>query len=426
MQVRISFLSIAVIFLLSGRAFGFAEDVCFTDDGRILDCQPWPEDCELNETSQICATKVVANITQQNLQATRGPGSGRSTIHLDATYILAQSVGFSSEQAHLIAAYDQATDIAQYVPRKRSGELIIAPELCENSVEGLCRYVSRDVTGVTRSSFATGGQLFHFIPPTNFDAPRPQTYVDGQNPEVSNARTEGILHHVRRWAENGELFCTGGMTNFNRRDNSYATGDACFGSRFFQGVIRNVMPIVANLTLNFRNNTGPQRIAGSAWTPIEASDFSQYVGNQNAAFARIGVYMHALQDRVSHSLCLDDSFFHGPTGRWSERVFEANAASPECTQDLHFIRHSWETGVDQSQLLPQNRTTEAALRVSYEELLRFAEMLGLERARAYDGSYREEVITTLIDALSVSAGDGRVDALTDSAKSLGLQPLPGY
>lgn len=160
----------------------------------------------------------------------------------------------------------------------------------------------------------------------------------------------------------------------------------------------------------------------------EASDtlseaFDAHVGAEHAAVARLAVYLHALQDRISHHRCIDIATLTGPFAggiTWFEDL-----DNPNCNQIVHLSRHAWETGVDQRSLNVEDQTTTAALRASYDELLKWATVQGAQSATAADPARREEVLRVLGDALAVRHGD-RVRALIEAGCDLGYEPLPGH
>src|SRR6266498_1573969 len=46
---------------------------------------------------------------------------GRSMVHADSTYFIAQALGYRADVAYWIAAYDEVTDYGQYVPIDQCG-----------------------------------------------------------------------------------------------------------------------------------------------------------------------------------------------------------------------------------------------------------------------------------------------------------------
>jgi hypothetical protein len=142
--------------------------------------------------------------------------------------------------------------------------------------------------------------------------------------------------------------------------------------------------------------------------------------------ARLGIYLHALQDRVSHHVCGDDSHLTGPYTPMGPRTddFVSNMQSSECTQQLHVLRHAWETGVPQSSVPARDRTTAAALAVTWDELSAYARTRGFLRPDA--ASARDRVLAALVTAIEVADAAARVRSIRDVGCAEGATPMPGH
>jgi hypothetical protein len=83
--------------LTSTDALGFVEDVCFVaaPGGSIdvIGCLPVPDGCAGN-TSESCQARAVAGVLAAQSQALDTAGM-RSTLHVDATFVIAQALGFA-------------------------------------------------------------------------------------------------------------------------------------------------------------------------------------------------------------------------------------------------------------------------------------------------------------------------------------------
>src|SRR5436305_15110211 len=91
----------------------FLEDLCLPrrkGEGALSWCiQPNSPKSNANRAS-----------VQQTLDfATIKPG--RSMIHADSTYFIAQALGYRADVAYWIAAYDEVTDYGQYIPIDQCG-----------------------------------------------------------------------------------------------------------------------------------------------------------------------------------------------------------------------------------------------------------------------------------------------------------------
>ena len=176
---------------------------------------------------------------------------------------------------------------------------------------------------------------------------------------------------------------------------------------------------------DFTVQTGLQVLQASDAGIVTSSSFDTLVGGGagRIADARLGVYIHAYGDRISHHVCLDDSYLYGPTKSGTE--WTADMTSGNCEQGLHSIRHIWETGTNYKLLLSPDRTTIAYLGDALQELGAFAKARGVLSKRATDTSAVSALVTDLTNAESTQGVSARLAALRTVTCSLGLAPFPG-
>lgn len=395
--------------------WAFSEDLCWQADGKgVSSCTPLPAECEpVGTRSPTCLTRATAVFA-----GVRNFAHARSSVHVDASYTLAQVVGFPAEDAYWIAAYDQAVDLGSYEPVDQQGNPVGNGSLATALIDGL-----------VRTNLADGGVFFHFISP-RADPLGPLPTVDGLHPDLNDAQAEGFLVHLRAWAlagsGNGRPACTDGLTVVS--GSNLALGPSCFmrdpgGPADIDGVIS----IFGPTAVAFSSATGSQVIVsdGSPNGPQYAESFDSVVGGgaTRAANARLGIYLHALSDRISHHVCTDRTALSGPSG--IARTFEVDLSNQDCTQGLHALRHIWEVGVDQDLLSAEDRTLEATLNAMYAELLAFAEARGVLRPGADDLATRDRWVADLRAAAAVADGASRLRSIARLACGNGLQPFPG-
>lgn len=387
-------------------AYGFAEDICYTQDGLPPhNCAPLPENCSLDDPhGPICGTEAFGLYSITLGQ----PLSGKSLIHTDSTYIIARSVGFSERDAYWIAAYSEATDLGTFEPRDVRGEL----------VPGAAALTTKDISGLVRLDIPTGGYLFHLLP--TMRGPR-DPKPNGLQPDVNDPEHEVMLTHVRKWALDGPgsnaPLCTGGFTN-RTPNGDYATGTTCYGGPN-PVPINGQYAIIDPLAIPFTNTTGTQVISGTVRSP----QFDSYIGT-NSALARIGIYIHALEDRISHHTCTDNGTISAPTPASPQFYIDMNKVS--CNQGPHATRHEYETGVNFADLAPQDRTTEATLSMMYDELIVFAESRGTLDLSANTPEAKNALVTDgLIPALQIREPVQRLKAVTDAGCRNGVVAFPG-
>ncbi len=396
-------------------ASAYAEDVCYLPNGGgIENCTPLPDSCKPAGTvNPICRAAAVQVFAAQGASF---PDGGRSTFHVDATYLLAQAVGFSATNAYWIAAYDEATDLGSFQARDLSGVLVPGD------------WATATLDGLERTNFDSGGVLFHFHAPRNGGLNQPSTTVNGLHPDVDDADEEVFLANLRTWALAASSVpqCTAGLTVPNTTTGDYATGNACFvlpagGAGLVQGTISTL----GTLAQSFNLATGLQTVVTNAQPggPLTSESFDTVVGGgERALDARLGVYLHALGDRVSHHVCTDRSVLTGPDASGTFTEYMDNS---DCVQPLHALRHMWEVGVDFSQLAAKDRTTEAGLAAIYDELVVFASARSTMDPLATNAAYRQDILNQVSAALSIEDAEARVLGLARIACDKGLEPLPG-
>ena len=441
------------------QAHAFAEDVCASAHGGWNNCvlQPCP--------SYGSGCSLLAMLTTF---ATQLPGRGRSTLHFDATYYLAQAIGFSPRDAYDIAAYDEAVDLGQFVLINQQGQALADPADCSgSSAPPACRFVTQTIFGVNRNNFVSGGMFFHFMAP-----PPGGRSEDGLNPALSDPVTEPFLDEVRRWAEGLGPLCVAGLTN-RSANGDYATGSSCFQSATHtESTLVGRMPFVsltgAATSVDWVSALGEQTVLTDPATGENqpASTLGQYLPADVVPLVRLGIYLHAVADRVSHHICIDASQSFGPRpadappvllnplpydaytlllgfsqpqgggqspgallGNFSVTAdpdFVWQFATAQCGQPDHAKRHSYETGTDQSRLPAEDRTAESGLYKVYDAMQGFAVYYGLPGAGTLTPQWRASVVTALLDAIETPQAADRLQALTRLAQHAGWLPLPEY
>lgn len=384
-------------------SFGFAEDICYSKTGGLQNCFAYP--CEVGDISLTCQAKALKGL-QENLDQSH---SGRSTLHTDASYYLAQVIGFNADQAYVIASYNQATDLGIYIPHDITGQPLV----------DRADLITKDISGLTRFNFR--GFLLHYVIPYN---PQ-QKPINGLHPNVHDAHTEVTLANMRRWVYEDKPLCVAGITNRSPAGD-YATGEGCFrpNDHFKFATISGVVPIklephvfelkLAEHLIKYDENNRKNSIF--------ARQFDNYIG-PNADLARLGIYLHSVADRISHHQCGDTSYISEPD---SDNNFSAHFNKVTCSHGLHTLWHSWEIGVKQDKLPPQAQTLEPALNIVYDELLAYAKHIGLATPQATKLNYKKRHISFLLKALETPEPDRRVLLITKQLNDLDLTPLPGH
>jgi hypothetical protein len=408
------------LLLHAPAVLAFSEDVCFPSGGGApFTCSPLPAVCQpVGTTSPACLAAALANFVGENM-GLENIGAKRSMIHADCVNLLAQATGFSTDDANWISAYGEVPDYGQFGPTDMTGQ----------PLDGGA-YQTAELNGFERTSFTTGGSLYHFIPLYNGGSATPPPGIDGLQPSTQSASTEYFVTHVRDWAmaESGTSppICTGGLTN-QSDGGDYATGTGCFAQNGQPAQIDWTWALLGFATKTYTYDTGLQVIDTTDGGVVVSSDFDTAVGSgaTRVADARLGIYLHMLADRVSHHACTDTSSMAGPSSSGPVIWSESETSSIYCQQDYHSLFHMWETGVDFTGVPSANRTTEAALDLLYDELVAFATARNTVRAGASDAATKSALVSAMLAALQTQAADARITALAKVACDNGYQPFPG-
>lgn len=386
----------------------FGEDLCYPTEGStVVSCGPLVDACQPVPTStDACKTAQIAGDSAMSAV----PPAARSTVHVDATYVMAQALGFSPTDAYWIAAYDGTVDTGTF-------------ELFDNnSVPVAGAYATANLAAMGRGDFSSGGLLLHFIAPYNHGTATPPANINGLAPDPHDAQTEVTLANYRAWAVSGSVACTAGLTvKSGNRD--YGTGTTCYDTGT---PIRGTISAVGSAAVPFSTATGLQILQDDTEPPVLSSEFATLVANDGAqtsdpvhlADARLGVYLHLLADRISHHECTDAAVIAGPNAAG----FQVDLSNTECQQGWHFLHHAWETGVDFSLVPKPDRTTEAALSSVYDELASFAQARGLVPVTTLT---KDQLTGKLAGALQKFEAIDRVTAIDTVACNAKLVPFPG-
>ena len=385
--------------LAPSTAAAFTEDVCF-GSGAPAACYAMG-DCAQGDESTVCKTRAVVS-AKANL------GDGRSMVHFDATYLIARLVGFGMQPAYLIAAYDQATDLGQYVPLDANGDPMVSASSCTRSRTdpAACTGTTGLIDGLTRTNLATGGSFLHLSMPFNPDGTDLVSEPDDQYPDPTDHDHEVLLSNLRAWVYDSDPLCVGGLSDWD--------SGACWGSSPFpSGVLWGDVPIVGYTDgVEVDVDMGVQTVKTAGSVPSTSMALAMPATHVN--YAKVGIYMHLLQDRVSHYLCGNASvMYEDPTN--PEDVF-ADYSADECDQPHHAIRHAWETSYP---INGEYEATRAALELTWDELYDYAVFRGVASASAASATYKDAWIDAIIMNLEIADAEDRWTAMHSQRASAG-------
>jgi len=436
--------------LSSFSASAFLEDLCFQSNGTAFNCQPAISNALCTPGSYLNADACSANLaTEMQASNTNAPTQQRSTVHMDATFYLAEFVGYSPTQAYWIAAYDQAVDNGAavdngiYIPRGSNGVLSTDVTKQTKSIDGLGR------------NSPVGGAFFHYEAPYSGIYPGVVSGTNGLTPNTSSAYLEPTIYNIENWAKGTPLLCVDGLTTLSA-NGDYSTGSQCYNVPNADGTAPQISAEVSELDNPSQTQgasqynigaLGPQIIATAS--NITYATFDNYIGNVNGAnltaatpqMAKFGIYMHSYQDRISHHRCLDVSSTNGPQvlpvyttagnppTSYPEGVFNGTMTDAACQQTYHILRHSWETGVTQSpNLQSADRTTAAALNGTLLQLQALAPLAGVTVTGVSQGASvsTSGFVQNLYSALQQPLAPNRINAIVQAATQAGLTLMPGF
>ena len=386
-RVRTALVSVLVLLMSTQGAYAFLEDLCLPRQpgGETLSFCLNPNCLNAPAPNTACAQQIIDFGTIK---------PGRSMIHADSTYFIALALGYRADVAYWIAAYNEVTDYAQYVPIDQCGvqaanlDSIHAQNTLQTAPNSGRDYITASFNGFQRTNVATDGPLDHYVVPFSpngegtdvhgaggvqalypFYYPRPGYPLhidDTYQKTIANLRQWGML----KGTEPG-LLCTVGLVD--------PKGERCLTGMNIVGIVPMILPwnIPANLpagvqppvqinvatgpkVLNIDANSVPTyypeleswlndetRTTGKLWKSPKPSPVPVQI-------ARFGLYLHALQDTSSHATyCGDDA--PTPPGGGDPGTFMYIDAQPDnthvqlsfgnsCATGPHLAGHIQETG----------------------------------------------------------------------------------
>jgi hypothetical protein len=392
-QIRIVVLS-SCLLLTPAVANAFLEDICLPrrPGQEALSWCVRPDCPPPFSANRACPVQVVDFATVK---------PGRSTIHADSTYFIAQALGFRADVAYWIAAYDEVTDYGQYLPIDQCGVQASA----QNSGKS---YISAAFNGFVRTNTNTDGPLDHYVVSFSpngqgtdvhgaggVEALYPLHYPQPGYPVHIDDTYQKTLANMRAWAlspsrEPG-LLCTVGLTASNGRDCASGmniTGTVPLIMKSDKGIKLNVP--AGKKVLNYDTTTsssvyyeqlGPylddkQKTTGTLWKDPAPLPVPVQV-------ARIGLFLHVLQDTSSHATyCGDDA--PSPPGGSDRGTYMFNSGTAvqvsfgdSCASSPHLASHVQETGTGDSPLPLRDYV---ALNNTVDELINFGNEVAKKQA----------------------------------------------
>jgi hypothetical protein len=379
------------------------------------------------------ACRVAA--TAQSVSGLSGSNTiigGRSLLHSDSTYLMAQLMGYTPWQAYQVMIYDEATDQSDYYPFDQSGRAMVSDEQITScraqwgtaTMLRSCWTLTPVVNGLYKFNSTTGGMLLHLharYSPNG--APPPTLAFPTDYFSRANAPYEPLVNNLRAWAFGRRPdACVSGIVARNQ-SNERAAPPCEVQERVINSPQNLFAAGVTLLAVPFVSELGTLTINDDDRGTALASDrsFQTYIAPHQVGFAKFGVFLHALGDRISHHECTDRSWFQ----RSSTGDYDSTYDSVYCAQGSHFLWHVWEQGTDQdpSNLEGEYRTLQPTLETVYDQLLEYARLRGIPARQNLD---KQAIVNRLVGVLGISDAQTRLDAMVALMQEYQALPLPGH
>lgn len=387
--------------LFPSPVYSFSEDICYeyldpnkTTNADPLNPQPfncWDVTCKdsapnYNPKRPCATTGLETYINAAALEKYHG----RNLLHYDVVWLLARMLGIPKADADNLAAHSEATDLGIYTHYDYLGNPIPSS-------------TTAYIYGVRRTNYATKGFWFHYIPwyrmPGMTSNTSTLTYTAPVGDSSPWPEQEVPLRHLRAWAfGKRDTVCEFGITADVTTDTAVCLNGA-----------KNITyssPIVA--TADTPPETAPlewQRIQKKAADDATCNTSDEYntcyiegySSARKGTLEALGVYLHAMDDRLSHFLCSDSS----PIEPGSD--FYTLTYGQPCAQITHAIMHYNETGHS-----PVPERSLNAIRYTFYEISNW-----IAWKKTQSGGYTTEVIVNSSNypAVSIANADSIVDMI---------------
>jgi len=357
---------VLTLFVCALPAHAFLEDLCLPRKGQT-DALSWclRPTCPGPPTvtpNRACPAQVADFASIQ---------PGRSMLHHDGTYFIAQALGYRSDVAYWIAAYNEVADYGLYAPIDQCGGMASASNSGAN-------YMAAPFNGFKRTNTTTDGPLDHYVVsfspngtgtdvhgPAGVSALYPLAYPKPGYPEHIDDVYQKTLANLRQWAliptNDPGLLCTLGLTTAD--GTGCVTGSIGGNVPFF---VRLNRPSIATITAA----AGKKILDNSAdvvyydqletWMATKSSGKLWEQSNPvpvPVQLARIGLYLHVLQDTSSHATYCGDNAPSPPGGGDPGTFMYMKDAQTvqvsfgnSCANSPHLAGHVQETGTGNNPL----------------------------------------------------------------------------
>jgi hypothetical protein len=428
----------AVLCLQASPASAFGVDVCYNapDSGLapIRNCIGVEEVCRTSNLSPPLELGCRVAATADSLSGLSGGNSiigGRSLLHSDSTYLMAQLIGFTPWQAYQVMIYNEATDQSDYFPFGQDGRQMLSDEEiagCRSNwgyaMPRYCWVITPEVNGLYKFNDEDGGMLLHLHARLSPDGSQPPAIgFPADYFSSANAPYEPLINNLRDWAfDRRPDACVAGIVARTSKSDR-ATPRCEVRDRVIKSPQSFFAAGVSQLQIPFSSQLGRLVVNRDERGTVHASDrsFQDYIAPHQLGFAKLGVFLHALGDRISHHMCTDRSWFQ----REASGDYNSRYDQVACAQGSHFLWHAWEQGTEQERgnLEVRYQTLRPALESVYDQLLASARLRGLPVNGGID---KQVIIDRLVAVLGIFDPQQRLDAMVMLMEEYKVLPLPGH
>lgn len=427
------------IFTLFGfvisNSYSFGVDVCFNSPKTspiIQNCINVDASCRTSNLTALQEISCRVTALTDSLSGLSGSNNiigGRSLIHSDSTYLMAQLIGFTPWQAYQMMIYDEATDQSDYVPYNQDGLQMLTDDDISNcrthwgaSMPNQCLLITQALSGIYKFNYNTGGMLLHLHARFSPDGtPPPKLSYPTNYLSDANKPYEMVLNNFRQWVFNERSdACSAGVLSSDATfdANGALCSDPSFSLHspmyfFAPGFSPKPIPFVTTLGSLIINESTPNTLATD-------TSLNAYIAPHDVTFAKPGIFLHVLADRYSHHLCTDNSYFYQKTDGNYNSIYSKTF----CAQGNHFLWHAWEQGTNQktANLASPYQTMQPALEAIFDQLVAYRMYLG----KPINPVDKETLIKELTDVLALEDAVVRLNKMTTLMEAHHVLALPGH
>lgn len=384
--------------LPSQNAQAFAEDICYPYESLVRTelgdpIEATPINCfDLNgDDHDHDEGDFVTGMFTFAAAAYAGKYHARSVYHFDVPYLMARLSGMSHKDAVQLAVYSEATDLGQFMHYDYQGRALPAT-------------LTDDISGVERTNADTFGGWLHYVPwyqNTDAKSQNKLTYDKRSHAKSPFNVHEAGLNHLRAWAfGQRDTLCLTGLTN---------PDGSCFDAD------QDVQLFISLPALGPVLTEGAIDVQDQSVLQVSEGEYdTDYNSEISGSLKSLGIYLHAMSDRLSHNFCTDPAYVAPSADETSAEEFELYYPQA-CGTVIHVMRHYDESGMG---FVPPR--SESAVQYTLWEIRDFMKKTGY-RAKKKIAFDETAVLEQVYAAIGEETATERLSALCQIAKDNGIE-----